>query len=211
MTEKRIRQIRMGVVAFVLLLSGAIYVALPFAAMGFAQAPFVGFLMDPNLVSSAAGESDWPAKQLPNPVTYPERLVAVDGVPVPNLAEFRELLTAKSVGDSVTLTLQQPHNSRVEPAAGLPEQRDVTVPLIALNGNDLWSQFWLFYLVGALIWVFGAWAFRIRPDAEAAQIFAVLTAMGAVAVGGLFDLTFLGGRPVFVWQFQFAANAGFPL
>ena len=50
MTEKRIRQIRMGVVAFILLLSGIMYVALPFAAAQFAARPFVGFLIDPNLV-----------------------------------------------------------------------------------------------------------------------------------------------------------------
>lgn len=179
----------MAAVTFVLLISGIIYVALPFAAIRFAQAPFVGFLLDPNLVSSAAGESHWPAKQILAPVTYPERLVAVDGSPVQNLAEFQELMAAKSVGDEVTLSLQQPHNSRIEPAAGLPPQRDVTVPLIALSGNDLWNQFWLFYLVGALMWVFGAWAFRIRPDAEAAQVFAVLTSLGAIAAGGLFDLT----------------------
>ncbi len=189
MTEKRIRQIRMGVVAFVLLISGAIYIALPFTAVRFAQSPFIGFLMDPNLVSSAAGESHWPAKQLPVPVTYPERLTAVDGAPVQNLAEFQELLAGKTVGEEVTLSLQQPYHSRVEPAANLPPERDVTVPLINLSGNDLWNQFWLFYLVGALMWVFGAWAFRIRPDAEAAQVFAISTSLGAVAVGGLFDLT----------------------
>lgn len=189
MTEKRLSQIRMGVVAFILLISGMIYVVLPFAATRFAAAPFAGFLMDPNLVSSAAGESHWPAKQLVPPITYPDRLTAVDGVPVQNLAEYRALIAQKSVGDEVTLTLQQPHNSLVEPVAGVPSQRDVTVPLIAWSGNDLWSQFWLFYLVGALTWVFGAWAFRIRPDAEAARVFALLTSLGAVAVGGLFDLT----------------------
>ncbi|MCB9418967.1 MAG: GAF domain-containing protein [Ardenticatenaceae bacterium] len=189
MTEKRIRQIRMGVVALVLLISGAIYIALPFAAVHFAQAPFIGFLLDPNLISSDAGESHWPAKKLLLPVTYPDRLTAVDGVPVQNLAEYRMLIAEKSFGDNVTLTLQQPRNSRVEPKVDVPAERNVTVPLIALSSSDLWNRFWLFYLVGALMWVFGAWAFRIRPDAEAAQIFALSTSLGAVAVGGLFDLT----------------------
>ncbi|MEJ2749281.1 MAG: PDZ domain-containing protein, partial [Anaerolineae bacterium] len=162
---------------------------MPFAATHFAASPFVGFLMDPNLVSSDAGESHWPAKQLSPPVAYPDRLTAVDGVPVQNLAEYQALIAEKSVGDEVTLTLQQPQNSRVEPKAGVPAQREVTVPLIALSNSDLWNRFWLFYLVGALMWIFGAWAFRIRPDAEAAQFFAVSTSLGAVAVGGLFDLT----------------------
>jgi signal transduction histidine kinase len=188
-TKKRISQIRTGIVAAILLISGIVYIALPFAALDFAQNPFVGFLMDPNLVSSAAGESHWPAKQLNPPITYPQRLTAIDDEPVQNLTEFQDVIAAKSIGDEVSLTLVQPKNSRIAPVSGIPEQREVTVPLIKLSGNDLWNQFWVFYLVGALIWVFGAWAFRIRPDAEAAQHFAVLTSLGAVAVGGLFDLT----------------------
>ena len=45
----------MGVVAFVLLVSGAIYIALPFTAVRFAQAPFIGFLMGIGIKLVASG------------------------------------------------------------------------------------------------------------------------------------------------------------
>ena len=189
MMDKRISQIRMGAMVVILLASGIIYLALPVAAVRWTRAPFAGFLMDPNLVVSDTGESYWPAKQIDPPVAYPERLTAVDGVPVHNRDDFTETMATRVVGDEVALTLAQPHNSRI-PApddTALP-QRTVTVPLIQFGAIAFWNQFWLFYIVGALILLFGVWAFLMRPDAEAAQIFALLAVSGALAAGGLFDL-----------------------
>ncbi|MCP4425851.1 MAG: GAF domain-containing protein, partial [Chloroflexi bacterium] len=188
MTDKRISQIRISIVTAVLIISGVVYLALPVAGVRWAQTPFLGFLLDPNLVSSDTGESEWPAKQIEPPIKYPERLLAIDGAPVNDVADVQTILSAYDVGDSVTLNLTQPANSRVPSADNVPAQRTVHIQLTHLGAGGIWNQFWIFYAVGIFMLLIGAWTFRMRPDAEAAQLFALSTTFGALAVGVLFDM-----------------------
>ncbi len=187
-TDKRISQIRIGIVSAVLLVSGIIYLILPVTAVRWAQLPFAGFLMDPNQVSSDIAESGWPAKQIDPPVKYPERLLAIDGMPVNSATDVRAILSSHDVGDEVTLTLTQPANSYVPPARAMLAERTITIPLARLGSGGIWNQFWIFYLVGIFVLLIGAWTFRMRPDTEAAQMFALLSAYGALTVGTLFDM-----------------------
>ncbi len=188
MTKERINQIRIGIVTAILLISVIVYAALPFVAVSWAQTPFLGFLMDPNLVASDIAESHWPGKQIDPPIKYPERLLAIDGTAVSDPSAVQDILSTHAVGDEVTLTLTQPVNSRLSPAVGAPAQREVTIQLSRLGGAGIWNQFWLLYLVGVFMLLVGGWTFRMRPDAEAAQLFAALTALGTLAVGALFDM-----------------------
>ncbi len=188
MTNKLLTPIRISAVSIVLLISGIVYVSLPFAAVRWAQTPFLGFLLDPNLVSSDIQEPHWPAKQIDSPIKYPERLLKIDETPVNDAGDVQEILSSHELGDEVTLTLTQPTDSRVLPTDGMPSQRQVSVPLTYLGGGGIWNQFWVFYFVGIFILFTGVWTFRIRPDAEAAQMFALLAAAGALAVGALFDM-----------------------
>lgn len=188
MIKKRLSQIRIGIVTIILLVSVVIYVILPIAAVRWTQTPFPGFLMDPNQVSSDIAENFWPAKQITPPIKYPERLAAIDGELIDDRDEIQAILAHYEVGEEISLTLEQPSQSRVAPAAGMPARRIVTLPLTHFGAVSLWNEFWIFYLVGAFILVVGAWTFRMRPDAEAAQWFALLAAAGALAVGGLFDM-----------------------
>ncbi|MFQ5398218.1 MAG: GAF domain-containing protein [Anaerolineae bacterium] len=187
MSKQRISQIRIGVVAAVLLASGVIFLLMPIEALRWAQTPFPGFLIDPNLVINAVGDDAWPAKQLQPPVTYPERIMAVNGEPVAGLAQFRQILADSRVGDELAFTLVQPQYSLVAPTRSQPS-RTVVVPLIAISVESIWNQFWLLYLTGLVALVIGAWTFRARPGAEPAQVFALLMALGSLAIGALFDL-----------------------
>ncbi len=187
MTERRSNQIRMSG-AILALASGLLYLLLPVLALGWASNPFAGFLLDPNLVVSDTGMDGWARTQLEPRLTYPERLVAVDGVPVADNAAFYALLAQRNVGESVTLTLQQPQDSVVAAKEQAPPQRTVTITLTQFGIEDLWTQFWLPYLVGLVLLIIGGWTFWVRPQAEATQFFVVFTTLGAWAMGGLFDL-----------------------
>ena len=188
MTQKQISQIRIGIISAVLLISGIIYFVLPFAAVHWAGAPFAGFVTDPNLVSSDIQESGWPAKAIDLPVKYPEQLLAIDGTAVNSAADVQAILSTHQAGDEAVFSFTQPVNSKVPPASNMPAQRAVTIPLARLGAGGIWNQFWIFYLVGVFILFIGAWTFRMRPDTEAAQLFALLAAAGALTVGTLFDM-----------------------
>jgi signal transduction histidine kinase len=185
-SEKQGNQIRTGVVVGVLLASGFVLLLLPFFALRWAQLPFPGFLLDPNLVVSDTGNEQWVGKQYTPPIGYPERIVAIDGQPIADDHALQQLLTTHEVGDEVSITLIQPINSRVLPQSSTAE-RIVSVQLTAFSAGDLWNHFWLFFLTGTFIWVSGAWTFRTRPQDEEAQLFALLTSLGALSIAAVFD------------------------
>ncbi|KAA3653957.1 MAG: GAF domain-containing protein, partial [Chloroflexi bacterium] len=186
MSDKLIGRIRFGVVLGVLVLSGLVFLMLPVSALKWSRIPFPGFLLDPNLVVSDTGNLDWERQKQTPPIAYPEQIVAVDGVAVNTIRAFHQILLEHRVGDQIAITLRQPINSRVPPRYEITE-RTVTVSLTQFSQRDLWNQFWLFYLTGLLMLGIGGWAFRARPKEEEAQVFAVLSAFGALTIGAVFD------------------------
>ncbi|MCA9927111.1 MAG: hypothetical protein KC419_01485, partial [Anaerolineales bacterium] len=188
MSDKNITRLRIGVVWGVLVVSGLVFILLPFSAFRWVAKPFPGFLLDPNLVVNDSGSSNWLGKQASPPIAYPERLTAVDGTPVVSNREFQQMIAAYQIGDQTELTLIQPTNSLVSPSNNIPE-RNVTITLTRFSSSDLWNQFWLFYLSGLFILMIGVWTFRARPQEEEAQVFTLLSALGALSIGAIFDLT----------------------
>ena len=176
------------VVGLILLISGIIYISLPFNALRWAKTPFAGFLLDPNLVITNTGRSEV-ITQLEPPLAYPERLIAVNDTAVVTNRDFYTLLANQAIGDEIRLTFEQPRDSRIEPTATEPATRTVTATLSTFTGDQLWRQFWLFYLVGLILLIIGIWTFWARPYLEAAQFFAIFAAAGSLASGLLFDLT----------------------
>ena len=188
MSDKLITRLRFGVVLGTLILSGLVFLILPVSALNWAQIPFPGFLLDPNLVVNDTGNENWEGKQQSPPIAYPEQIAAVDGEAVSTNREFRQLLSERNIGDSIEITLKQPTNSIVSPSSDIP-QRTVSLTLTEFPRRDLWNQFWLFYLTGLFVWGIGAWTFRERPRDEEAQVFAILTTLGALTIGAIFDQT----------------------
>lgn len=186
-SDKLVNQLRIGVVAIALAVSGVVLLLLPFNAVRWAQQPFAGFFLDPHLVVNDTGRPEWAGQQQTPPVAYPERVVAVGETAVGTLDQFQEAIAARAVGDTVSFTLVQPKDSLIESTSSQPE-RTITVTLTSFDAPDLWTHFWLFYLTGVFVWVIGAWAFRVRPWEEVAQIFTIFTSLGALSVGLLFDL-----------------------
>ena len=187
MIKKRTITIEIGVVALILLASSIIYIVLPFQAWGWANTPFAGFLLDPNLVVNNRSRSQWLA-QLESPLSYPERLIALNDTTLVSNRAFHTSLANRAIGEKVQLTFEQPQDSRIEPMSNAPTTRTIDVTLTTFSGKQLWQQFWLFYLVGLISLVIGIWTFWARPQLEAARFFALFAAAGSLASGLLFDL-----------------------
>lgn len=187
MTEERQIRLISGIVTIVLVLSGVILLSLPFLTWRWTQTPFSGILFDPNLVVNDSGEESWPAQQGSDDAAFPDRVVAIDGVPVANVADVQAVLAAKEVGSYIPFTLVQPPPDSGFPARFAETERNRDVLLIPITLWDLGEQFWLFYVTGVIMLVMGVLVFGLRPYTEAAQVFALLMAFTALAVGILFD------------------------
>lgn len=179
MINKTINRIRIGSIALLLLLSGALYLWLPFIALDWATTPFPGFVLDPNLVVNSTSEASWAGRQFSPPLRHPERLIAVDGQPIASNAAFWALMRNQAVGDTVEFTFAQPDETQT---------RTVAIMLTQFDNDSLWSQFWLLYLTGIGVLTAGTWTFLARPRTRPAQIFAGFTILAALIIGGLFDL-----------------------
>ncbi|MEZ4591233.1 MAG: GAF domain-containing protein [Chloroflexota bacterium] len=188
MTAERVSQLRVGLIGLLLLVGSIIYILLPFSALRWAQSPFLGFFIDPNMVINDSGEPDWPSQGENALVGYPDRITAVNNQPISSIPEYLAALADKPLGETVQLTLvQPPPGIDIEP--GHPDaQRTVTLPVIPFTTLAFWNQFGLFYLTGLLMLIIGVWTFAMRPKAEAAQVFALFMGFAALAVGGLFNL-----------------------
>ena len=163
-----------------LLLSGALYLWLPFVALEWATIPFPGFVLDPNLVVNSATEEGWAANELPIPLSYPERLVAINGQSIGTNVEFRTLLRQQAVGDTLMFTFVESSTSTAT--------RTVPITLVQMDNESMWRQFWLLYLAGVGVLTVGAWTYVARPKTRPAQIFTGFTILASLVIGGLFDL-----------------------
>ncbi|NJN53764.1 MAG: hypothetical protein HC804_02770 [Anaerolineae bacterium] len=172
MTEERQIRLTSWVVTLVLLISGIILLSLPFLAWQWTQTPFSGILFDPNLVVNDSGDASWPAQQGSGAAAFPDRVVAINGIPVSNVADVRAVLSGQRVSSNVPFTIvQPPPETGLSPRFDTPE-RLKSVFLIPITLGDLWEQFWFFYVTGLIMFGMGIWVFRVRPYAEAAQVFA---------------------------------------
>lgn len=178
-------------VGVVLVLCGILYVVMPIITLRWAQTPFPGFLLDPNLVVTGTGDGEvsWPAKQKIPPVSYPERLTTFNNIPLTSNEQFYELLRQMEFGDTAVFTFVQPSEGSAATSTNPDEPtRTLTLTLIHISQNSLWGRFWFFYLLGLLMMLIGVWTFWVRPEAEAAQVFALLTTFASLSISLLFDL-----------------------
>ena len=208
MTAERFSQFRVGVVLFLLLLGGIIYILLPISALRWAQTPFLGFFIDPNLVVNDSGEPSWHTQGESAPLRYPDRITAVNNQPVTTIEDYLAALDGKEIGETVSLSLvQPPPGMGIDPNRPQAE-RTIELPIIPLTGLSLWNQFGLFYLTALILFVVGVWTFLVKPKAEAAQVFALFMVFGSLAVGGLFNMltSHEFGR---VWLLALSLTPGF--
>jgi len=162
----------MAVFAVTLLLLGVA----AFLAWRATQAPFPGFLTEPTLVINGMGDSDWPGYAAG--LEYQDHLIALDGRPLNDATALARELARYEAGDVVVFTVRTPEGVT----------RDVPVELEATPPN-VWGNFFLLpYSLGLVYLGIGIWAFVARRRETAGQVFGLVCALVALALGLLFDL-----------------------
>jgi signal transduction histidine kinase len=185
---KRLYQIRLGVVAAILIAGSLMYAALPVLALRWAETPYAGMFFDPHLVINKTTSQFQPLDPPEARSSYPDRVTAVDQTPINNVQELNDLLANHQPGDALTFTLEQPPaGSRIAPREGETAVRQITLILSYIDETTLWREFWLFYLVGLVILLIGILTFLARPESEAAQSLALFAICTATIIGALFD------------------------
>lgn len=211
MSEKPFVRVRIGSVIGILIISGLILLIIPFVALRWSANPFAGFFLDPNLVVSAGGEPDFFGKQLDPQITYPHRVLAIDDTPIATNQDFYRQLKTYEVNQAVIFTFEwQPLDGTEMDDEAFSSEREIPIPLGKLDAGDLWNQFWLFYICAVIIFAIGVWAFWVRPFDEAPQVFAVLTAVGAVSIATIFDQV-TSQQFLKLWVFLLPLSGGFLL
>ncbi len=158
------------------LVAVAMLVLTPIWAFQVYRLPFVGVLLEPNNVVSKITGENWPVAGVG--ARWPDQLIAVNGQPVTDTAQFYAALEANG-SNSLELTFQSPD-------IGVPTGvylKPVHMPLW-----DFVSLFVIPYLVGLVFLVIGVWAYRLRSGLRASHALLVFAASVSVATTTFFDM-----------------------
>jgi signal transduction histidine kinase len=149
--------------------------------------PFLGFFTEPtSVVSSVNNEL---AAEDPDAPRWPERIVALDGVPIERPRMLPSLLRSYQVGDLVELTVQDPYSGA---------ERSVDVRLRAFPTRAVIEFFWLTALLGGFYLAVGFWVLWTQRSGEVGLIFAAVCGGVALVVGLIFDI-YTAHRLWWVW------------
>ncbi len=166
------------VVLATLLLTVAMYAALPFLAVGWSQRPFIGAFVEQGMIFNRVGDPTDPNWGARGVVPSGSRLLAVESVPVRNSAELGAQLGGHQAGQTVRLDVQLQTG----------ELHSYSVRLSVFPLVDFGRHFVAPYLVGFLYLAVGVWIFRLRSAEAAGRVFAFSCALAAIGVGALFDM-----------------------
>ncbi|HSH05086.1 MAG TPA: GAF domain-containing protein [Anaerolineae bacterium] len=178
MNNQQLRQLRIGIVGGLLLVSSLCYLVLPFLVFDWSERPFPDFYIDPNLVVNSNGDVSWSSEAPETGIAYPDHIEAIDGSEIDSLAQYEALIDRYEVDDVVTVTLIQPDSDVT---------RDVQVVLRSVAQRDRLALFWFSYILGFLSMGIGLWTFRMRPGRESAQLLALFAVALAWFIGGTFE------------------------
>jgi len=138
------------------------------------QEPFPGFFAEPNLVVSSLGAQVSDTTGL----HHPDRVLAVNGMPVRTPADVQTILRAMRRGQTAVYTVQH-EDGRIT---------YVALPITQLSLELFFLLFFLPYTLGVFYLVVGAVIYSVRPDAWPTRVFLLFCATTALSLILLFDV-----------------------
>jgi signal transduction histidine kinase len=163
-----------------------VFLAVPFLALRWMQAPFLGAFVEQTLFFNDArppAGAHWPAYAAGLGQAAqggPFQIAALDGQPVGSSAELERLLRRYAPGDVVTLSV------RALGAHGA--KSDVRLGLVSFGLAERLHYFYIPYLIGLVYLVSAVWVFAVRRRHAAGRAYALFAVSVALALGLLFDL-----------------------
>lgn len=178
-----------GIALFALILA-------PISALRYAQRPFPGFMLEQTLVIAGTSGMGWTGQA--QGLAFPQRVITLDGQPVPNAAAYEQLLQSRRVGQSIQVRTETPNG----------EVSDfLEVRLIQFPVRDFLRLFWLPYSIGLVYIALGGWIYWLRGRTGAGRAFAYFCASASTVNSFMFDIwTTHLGTPF--WTFALAQLGG---
>jgi GAF domain-containing protein len=154
-----------------------VHLWLPFLALSWSHQPFIGVLLEHNLIVQVS-DSRWTA---PSVAWEPGgRLIAVNGQPVSARQDLESILDPFAVGDHIALTFEQIHKEQ-------RETHQVDITLGTFGPGDLIAHFAVPYLVGLCYLGIGIWSFWGHLNRRQGLAFPALCAVASVLISATFD------------------------
>ncbi len=153
-----------------------VLIVAPLEAARWFRAPFAGVLLEPNQVVSLINGPNWAAKEAG--VDYPDRLMAIEGLPLDRTGDPLRQLTA-APGQVTRLTFEQRYT-------GATYMVEVVTRRAALF--DFASLFLVPYVVGLAFAGLGVWVYVLRRHTRAGRIYLILSSALVWLTAGFLDM-----------------------
>ena len=157
----------------------AILVVVPFLAYNFTKTPFIGAFVEHTLALNSSGPSQseaWELQKHHLPFGY--RIQAVNGEAIFSLAQLRDFLKQRSIGEQVLVSLVNQSG----------ETQTYPVTLRQFSSTDFIAYFVTPYLIAIAYLACSLWVFVFRRRDNTGKAFAIFTTSVAIVVSTLFDL-----------------------
>ena len=162
-----------------LALAVAVYVAAPVQAAAWLDLPFTGALYEyPLVVAESYTSAPLPDSTPDARLRAGDAVLAVDGVPIRNVAQLNQALRAHQPGDVLVFDVQGADGSG----------RQVNLLLSAMPLNQMLALFLVPYGAGLAYLGIGLWVFRRQRDSAIGRLFLMLCISVAIVLGTTFDL-----------------------
>lgn len=176
------------------------------SALFWRSQPFFGALVSPTLVITNAlpqASDFW--EGLGAGLQARDHIVALDGTVLPDdyeaaLEVFEDIVGAKMVGESIIVTVERPSTG---------ERLDITYPLSIFPMSDFLVYFVIPYVSALLVIACSLVILVMRPRSSGALVGAAIGLIGALFMGGLFELTTNHERiSIWIWMMATAGLGG---
>lgn len=169
------------VVIVCLLVAVAVYILTPILAYTWIGIPFLGVTLEQTFnVNDGRGATWGPSADR---LTVQDHIVSINGRAITDQAALEAALKDAGAASPVTIEFLRRN------ALGVPEpQPPITINLKPFPTSDLFSLFWLPYLIGLSYLGIGLWVFSLRGRQRAGLTFTLFTTWVAVMLGILFDM-----------------------
>jgi len=125
-----------------------------------------------------------------------DQLVSINGEPVGNSIQLKEILKTRSINDTVDVVMRTPDG-----------EKTATILLQEISSADRSAYFIIPELLSLVFLIVSLWIFGLRRSEPAGRAFSIFTSSLAIIVGGLFDL-YTSHQFTYVWTFALAMAGG---
>ena len=163
------------------------------------RTPFIGGFFEHSMVLNGSDTSEenknWAMYEQGFDVG--DQLISVDGVPVSNSVQLKNILSSHNVNETVDVVMRTTDG----------DDRTVEITLTELSSADRTAYFIIPQLLSLVFLVVSLWIFGLRRTEHAGRAFSIFTTSLAITVGGLFDL-YTAHQFTYIWTLALGMTGG---